>query len=586
MLKIKTGLLLVFFLFWAEGCSQTGGYAPLEQGEVHALTILHVNDTHSQLEEGRYAVKIDLGRGPETFYFFLGSQARLTAKVRELMDTEKNPIFLHAGDLVQGTIYYTKYHGVAGVSLMNLTPPQAMVVGNHEFDVGPERLFNIINQADFPILGGNVDASADPFLSGRLPAYVIEDIDGERVGIIGLITPETAHSSQPGKTISFVDPRETAARLVAELESQGVNKIIALTHQGYGEDRELARRVPGIDVIIGGHSHTLLGDFSALGLDSAGPYPTRETGPDGSLVCIGQDWKWGVGLGVMNVKFDREGKTISCDGSPVLLASDRFLDQDKNEVSAETKAELTAFISKTPIVEIVEPDREAAAILAPFTAGLVEYRKTVIATMAENLWHVRVPGQTHPEGGVMAHGSLVSPHISAALLWQANREGLQADAALDNAGDAHADLPLGDLTVAAVYELLPFGNTIYLLQVTGADLTAALERGVTLGDGSFLYPAGLRYKADLNLPEGQRITVVEIRDAGGVFRPLDRAATYRLAVNSYMANGGGGFDLFNNPEIKKYDTGFFDAEMFQEYASQNTPLVALEPLIEYTPARK
>ena len=195
--KTSLGLVIAIFLVWLGGCGLTGSLTSPEKAGVQTLTILHVNDTHSHLEESRYGVSVDLGEGRNDYYLFLGSYARLTAKVRDLMDSQNDAVFLHAGDLVQGTLYYNKYHGAAGVRMMNLTPPHAMVVGNHEFDTGPERLFNIINQARFPVLGGNVDASADPFLTDLLPPYVIEEINGERVGIIGLATPDTASNSQP-----------------------------------------------------------------------------------------------------------------------------------------------------------------------------------------------------------------------------------------------------------------------------------------------------------------------------------------------------------------------------------------------------
>ena len=575
-------VLLIFFLSTI-GCSHGEAGRTAHRGSEFKLTVLHVNDTHSKLDEGRYKMSVDLGGGKENFYFFLGSYPRLVSAVNELSNGRENCLFLHAGDLVQGSLYYTKYHGAAGVELMNMAAPDAMVVGNHEFDNGPERLFNIINQADFPILGANVDASNDPFLNNRLPGFIIETFNGESVGIIGLVTPETEESSSPGDTIKFLDVEGTAADLVDELTDQGVDKIIVLSHQGYEADRRLARNVEGIDAIIGGHSHTFLGDFSALGLNSEGPYPTRERGPGGRLVCIGQVGKWALGVGVMDLAFDGEGRTVSCDGTPVLLASDRFLDKDKRPVSPKVKQQLLDFCAKTPTVEVIEQDEEALDRLEPFSKGLEEYKKKVLASIAEPLWHVRIPGDKNSQGEILAHGSMVSPLIAAGMLWKVNSVGLKVDVALDNAGDARISLPQGDLTVAGVYELLPFENTLVVLDVTGETLMRVLELSASLSQGSFLYPAGLRYSVDMNLPEGRRITKAEVPDSNDVFQPIDPNKTYRLVLNSYIGRGQGGFDLLNKSSIKKYDTGFVDEDVFQEYASKHSPVNALEPLVEYIP---
>ena len=252
--RIFSILLFITAAGLAAGCNASGGdgAGPL------SMNIIHVNDTHSHLDDVLLTTQLDLGSGEEKYYMYTGSYPRLAAKLNTLRNSRPNTIFLHAGDLVQGTLYFTKYNGQAGIDFMNMMKLDAMVTGNHEFDRGPELLSSLIDRAEFPILAANIDASDDPFLRNKILPYVIMDVGGHEVGIIGLITASTASSSQPGDTIKFLDEQTVAAEMTARLEASGINKIIVLSHIGYQEDIELAKAVQGIDVIVGGHSHTLL----------------------------------------------------------------------------------------------------------------------------------------------------------------------------------------------------------------------------------------------------------------------------------------------------------------------------------------
>ena len=165
---------------------------------------------------------------------------------------------------------------------MNRLGYDAMAVGNHEFDGGPQTLARFAERIDFPLLASNMDVSADRHLAGRVAPWTVLEFGAERIGVIGLITEETPSISSPGPVIQFSDLTQSLKAAVAELERMGIDKIIALGHVGYWRDMTLARAVDGVDIIVGGHSHTYLSSLSSTDPAATGPYPTLVTLPGGS----------------------------------------------------------------------------------------------------------------------------------------------------------------------------------------------------------------------------------------------------------------------------------------------------------------
>ena len=223
-------------------------------GDQFSLTVMHLNDTHSHLEPEKDVLEMTIDGRKEPVLFEVGGYPRLLTKIREIRSKEPRALLVHAGDAVQGSLFFAAFGGKADMDFMNLARYDAMTVGNHEFDRGPELLAGLIKQAEFPILGANVDASAEPVLKGKIPPYVIKEIDGEKVALIGLVTPDTKTASSPGENVSFRSPATVVKELLASPELSRVNKIIVLSHLGYGDDLRLARDVEGIDVIVGGHN--------------------------------------------------------------------------------------------------------------------------------------------------------------------------------------------------------------------------------------------------------------------------------------------------------------------------------------------
>ena len=552
------------------------------------LTILHVNDSHSYLAGTADLILVD---GEKT-YADLGGWARLASVVDRERRQRKNVALLHAGDAVQGGLYFMKYGGRPEMELLDRLGFDAMTLGNHEFDKGADFLAGFLKYTEVPILGANVDASGVPQLADRIKPYVVLKYGDERVGVIGLTTPDTAFISSPGPGVRFGDVVETARKYVRELEGEGIDKIILLTHIGYENDKKLAASVAGVDVIVGGHSHTLLGremqtDFGKVGLRSAGPYPTEVRGPDGEAVYVVTAWKWSRVLGALNISFDDKGRVVRIGPRPLLLVgSSTFLRKVEGKKVRLPSPDMIAandWLYSTPPAFPAVRDKKTAAFLAPFTKGVQALHEDVIGVASADIPTIEVPGVS-ASGLDLPHGSLLASLVARSMLDKLAETGRPADVALQNGGGVRESISQGKVTVGTAYAVLPFGNTLVTLDVTGDRLRQTLEYGVTRSEGAFPYVAGARYVADMTRPQGQRITSVEVR-LEGKWLPLDSARTYRLVTNSYLARGGDGYAMLKTA-APRTDTGFVDVQAFIEFVERRKQLAPpAETGVTYVPAK-
>ncbi|WP_319581716.1 bifunctional metallophosphatase/5'-nucleotidase [uncultured Pseudodesulfovibrio sp.] len=549
------------------------------------VTLLHVNDSHSYLDPT--AEKITPQDKPT--YARLGGWARIKTAVNEVRAEKDNVILLHAGDAVQGGLYYLKYGGKPEMEFLDRLGFDAFTLGNHEFDRGASYLAGVLGFTKVPVLCANLDASSVPALAAKVRPYVIVERGGQRVGIVGLITPETKFISAPGD-VRFSDTVHMATLIVRELQARGVNKIVLLTHEGFEADKRLAAEVPGVDVIVGGHSHTLLGNagIESMGLRPAAAYPTVVKGPDGSDVYVVTAWKWGRVLGRLDLTFDDEGRVTGAEGKPLLILADGF--KRKNDAGQKValqgadNEELLAFIQADPEAAVVAADPAARKFLGPYSEGVEAMRTEVIGEAVLPLPHIRVPGITD-SGESLPHGSLIAPLVCQSLLAKLKETGQPADIALQNSGGVRESVDQGDITMGTAYTLLPFNNTLVLLGLTGDQVHQALETGVDRGGGAFLYTGGLRYTADMRRPEGDRVLCIDTLDMAGNWTPLDPARIYRVVTNSYLASGGDGFDVMK-AAVSSYDTGFVDAQAFIDYVRQQRMLKPLPTTgVRYIPAK-
>ncbi|SFP08378.1 bifunctional metallophosphatase/5'-nucleotidase [Tranquillimonas alkanivorans] len=485
----------------------------------YSLTILHTNDFHARFEPiSKYdstcaAEDNDAG---ECF----GGSARLVTAIEEAKANNDNWILVDGGDQFQGTLFYTYYKGEAAAEMMNKMGYDAMTVGNHEFDDGPEVLRGFVDAVEFPILMSNADISGEPLLKDAIQKSTIVEKDGERIGLIGLTPQDTDELASPGPNVIFTDPSEAVQGEVDKLTEQGVNKIIVLSHSGYGVDQHVAANTTGVDVIVGGHTNTLLSNEQE---GAAGPYPTMIDN-----TAIVQAYAYGKFLGELDVTFDDEGNIISAEGEPQLL--DAAVVEDPDTVDR--------------ISELAQPLDEIRNQVVAESAAAIEGDRSVCRAQECEM------------------GNLVAD----AMLDRVADQGI--DVAIANSGGLRASIDAGEVTMGEVLTVLPFQNTLSTFQITGATLKEALENGVSqIEDGAGRFPqvAGMTFTFDPSAEPGSRIAEVMVDG-----EPLDPEATYGAVSNNYVRNGGDGYSMFVDAE-NAYDYGPDLADVTAEYLAENSP---------------
>lgn len=543
-------LIILWASFLLPGCHDTNSRD--DASSKMTLKILHINDAHSNLDTS----DIDLAFNGVEVSCEIGGMARVASKISELAQAEENHLVLHAGDAVQGTLYYTLFQGQADADVMNAIGFDAMAIGNHEFDDGDDWLAGFISIIDAPLISANIEAAAGNVLEGTFSPYIITEAGGERIGIIGLtIAGKTRNSSQPSEEITLNDEVTSTQAAVDELTAQGIGKIILLSHYGYANSLALAAQVSDIDIIVDGDSHTLLGNFSEYGLDSSGDYPTIVQNLDGDTVCVVQAWEYGKVVGELNVTFLGD-KVDSFSGTPHLILGDTFTGQDDlGEAYTIDGAELVsvqAAVDADDQLDIVSDDETVAAIIATYSNEVDALGKTVIGRADEALLHNRVPGHEY-SGVTLPLGSDIAPIVAKAFYEQDGN----ADICIQNAGGVRISINPGDITYDTAYTLLPFTNTLFEIEMTGAEIKQVLEDAIENiaqggSTGSFPYCYALKYDVDARRPFGSRLSNLEVKDrATGIYSDLQDNGMYVVVTNNYTAGGRDGYITFETVQDER-----------------------------------
>ena len=485
-----------------------------------SLTILHTNDFHDRFEPiSKYDSTCRPDDNAEGKCF--GGIARMITAVNDARARAgENVLLLDAGDQFQGSLYYTQYGGDLAAEFMTQLDYDAMAVGNHEFDDGPEGLAAFLDKVSLPVISANIDVSQNNLLADKVQKSTVLEVAGTKVGVVSVLAEDTPETSSPGDSVVFSSTVDAAQAEIDALTAAGVNKIVLLTHVGLPEDKRLAQELTGVDMIIGGHSHTLLSNTAER---AAGPYPTVENG-----VPIFQAYAYGKYLGEINVTFDDAGEVTAISGEPILLDA--------------SVAEDPAAVAR--MAELAKPLEELRSRVVSSSAELIEGSRDVCRAME------------CPMGNLVAD----------AMLDRVKDQGIQI--AIQNGGGLRASIDAGDVTMGEVLTVLPFQNTLSTFEVTGATLVAALENGVGQieeGAGRFPQVAGMSYVFDASAAPGSRISDVKV---GGA--PIDMDATYGVVSNNYVRNGGDGYKMFVDA-AKAYDFGPDLADVTAEYLADNAP---------------
>ncbi|MEY9973399.1 5'-nucleotidase/UDP-sugar diphosphatase [Lysinibacillus sp. RC46] len=503
---------------------------PTAKKDDFKLTILHSNDTHAHVEDA----------------------PKRATKVKELRAANANSLLLDAGDVFSGTLYFNEFAGETDMKLMNLMGYDAMTFGNHEFDLGssPEghaALAKFVKGAEFPLLGSNLDFSKDSlfdglqfktvtkdFKNGKIYDGIIKEIDGQQVGIFGLTTEETPTISSVAN-VQFANYIDSAKKAVTEFEKQGVNKIIAVTHIGFDDsadwdnDQLLAKAVEGIDVIVGGHTHTKLDK------------PVKAETPFKNPTIIVQTGQYSENLGELELTFDDNGAVVD-------------------------------YFGQLHALKDVQADAEATALLAPYKEKISKILNQSTGNTAvsplnggRNLWGVRA-GETNLGNlitdGMLAGAKKIDPEVQFAF---------------QNGGGIRAGIDAGDITVGEVMTVMPFGNALGIVKLKGAEIYEIVEHSVKefpKESGGFLHFSGLQVEFDGKAPAGKRVKSIKLNG-----KEIDKAAYYKAATNTFTAKGGDGYDTLKKvyEDGRVSEPGTIDYEMFIEHLDT---LKKVDPKVE------
>lgn len=410
--------------------------------------------------------------------------SKLAGYIKQVRETEPNTVVLSAGDMFQGSVDSNLLYGKTVIDAMNDIGFDAMAAGNHEFDWGLDRLEQMSRSFQFPLLAANVTtAKTGQYLSFCRP-YTLIEREGIKIGIIGLATPETAYKTNPRFVggLQFADPALIVPPLVRELKGRGANIIIVLSHLGCNQDETsgiisgeaagLASAVTGIDLIVAGHSHAKV----------AGQV---------NGVPVVQAKSWGRALGRVELTYDPgSGKVIGAEAAVI----------DLNARALQEDAAVAAIVARDRL--LVEPIKQE--VLGQNFAAL-----------------------SHDRFQLSPLGEWVTDIL---------RRESGADIALQNGGGLRSELLAGPVTKGRLYEILPFDNTLYTMELTGAEIWQILEYGLGANKVGTLQFSGVL--VDYGLAE-QKIT--QIRTLHGA--PLEKDRLYKVAVNDFLASGGDGFSL-------------------------------------------
>ncbi len=464
---------------------------------VKKITIIHTNDTHSRVKNESGAIGL----------------AKIAAIIKQTKEQNPNTLVLDAGDTLHGMPIINISNGENAVKILNAAGYDLMTVGNHDFNYGQDRLKELKGLLNFNILSANIlDANGNHIFT----PYEIKEIDGVKIGIFGLTTPETAYKTSPANVvgITFEDPIETSKKMVAELKDK-VDVIIALAHIGLDESsvvttKTIAENVEGIDIIVDGHSHTGLNEGLVI-----------------NNTLIAQAGEYGKNLGFVDIEI--------ANGEIVSKAARLMTEADTKEIVPDE--EIT-----TLIAQIDEENKPTLSkVVAKSDIDLDGARENV-RTKETNL------------------GNLAADAV---------RYAAKSDIGFVNGGNIRISIKTGDVTFGDVAALFPFGNTIRVIEMTGAEVKETLEvsvSGYPATAGGFLQVSGLKFKFNKDKPVGSKVEELMI---GGILIDSDETKNkvFTVAVNDYLAIGGDNYKVMIGKKVVS-EIGTYE-EIFAAYLNSN-----------------
>lgn len=509
--------------------------------------VLHNNDMHARFEQtnvnGGKCLKEDADSNK-----CYGGFARVAHEVRKYREEATkggtSVIYLNAGDTYTGTPWFTIFKDNISAAFLNKLQPDAISLGNHEFDEKIEGLLPFLEKVDFPVVTCNLDVSKAPEMNTakNLMNSTVLEVNGTQVGVIGYLTPDTKFLITPN-TLEFKDEVECINEEAAKLKAQGINILIALGHSGYQTDQKIAANCPEIDLVIGGHSHSFLYSGKEPDVEhSEGPYPTIVKQKSGKEVPVVQAYAYTKYLGKLHLQFDKDGNLIEFDGTPILLNA------------------------------AVQRERDVQDLLEVYRPNITNLENTIVGHTKVQL-NGRSMACRSEECNL---GNLVADSMIYARVVEDQGGDFWTDApiAIINGGGIRAGIDKrsdGSITENDVLSVLPFKNKLYVISISGKQIRKTLELSATKrtkdSNGGFLQFSGLHVIYDYHNEEGNRVISVEVRCGKCEvpdYESLDDSKTYNIISSEFLVNGGDEHNLVENgsvPLLMKWS----DKEALVEY---------------------
>ncbi len=468
------------------------GICPALEARPATITLLHVNDTHSRLDAW----------GPKDRHLegTVGGMAKAASVIAAVRASEPNVLLLHAGDVFHGDLFFNQYFGVPELQLMKELGFDAMAVGNHEFDFGPDVLAGSLAAAygagTLPLLSANLDLSGYPALATWIRPNMIKKVGGVSIGIFGMTVPDDVmNSPAPVVILGAGHPEllmEIAAQQVAELRTNGAEVVICLSHLGVLYDRALAATVPGIDIIVGGHDHYVF------------ERPEVVTNPEGKPTLILQAGSHYEYVGRLR---------FTLDAGAVKVSSYKLL----------------------PVDERVRPLPQVQGVVDELKRGIVDTYGDVyelrLATAVCDLETATEPNRPERDS---AMGDLITDALRAKT---------GTDIAITANGLISEGIFKGPIVGIDLFRPVSYGYDqatglglkIATFRITGAELIKSLETGLAylgINEDFFLQVSGMSFAYDPRAAAGARVLLQSVRVHG---QPLDPYRTYSVTVNEAIA---------------------------------------------------
>lgn len=554
-------LLYVVFILLIFGCSCSQNSNDIPQSDNFSLQILHFNDIHSS-----ESFNIEITAANNNTAASAGGWPGL---IQAVSSTETSPYkeIIFAGDVFQqGYPLFTYTNGRYDYDMLCRVSPTIITLGNHELyetDTGVlSSFFDYIIQGkkncSFDIVLANVKFDNET-IQNEIKPYIIKEYGQNKAAYFGLTTNDTGMNNIKGMQI--YDPYETAKDIINQLKSAGINKIIAVTHLGIEQDKKLTKMFPDIDLIVGGHTHTVLGDYSALNIKSYDKnYPVKINNGSSYIVTAGYQ---GLILGNINVSFNKDGQISLNESKPKMLLNPF----DNSSLNDE--------ISRYDNFLLIEENTEALTEIENIYSSISLDMNKAAGETLDNLYTLKAnPDYNYNDHYASSLGSVLSKSLYTA----AQTLNYKVDATFINTGALRVNIPKGTITYGLINQAAPYANDLYFVEIYGKDIITYAETYiselVTLNNiNSFpcMYGTSFKYDAaNLKLTEKKILVNNQLKD-------IDENIIYNIVISSYLYENTG---VFKNNALSAEKLNMKDKEVYTDYIIKNSPIqTIIDPVI-------